>query len=275
MRMSELPPSGRLAPWVRTIRVVEYDYAAAVTTLVPEPGLTLAIRFGGSPGALVSGMRTTVRHLRTSAGGGVVVAALRELGAAQLFDVPMHELFGGTYDLADLVHRGEVSELQERIALAGSAGARAALLDVWLCGRLRARAADPLVARAVAAIHDAGGALRIAALARRLGTSQDPLEKRFRRVVGATPKQLASIVRIHRVIDGLTSGITLGELAHEAGFADQSHLVRAFRAFTGEPPGRFLRTGPRWLLRSLNRERNAGALHPAAIDRRDRVAARR
>jgi AraC-like DNA-binding protein len=84
--------------------------------------------------------------------------------------------------------------------------------------------------------------VRIRALAKELGTSQDPLEKRFRRVVGASPKQFAKIVRFLQVVRGFEGGRSLTELAHQAGYFDQPHLVRDFRAVTGEAPERFLRT---------------------------------
>jgi hypothetical protein len=45
------------------------------------------------------------------------------------------------------------------------------------------------------AIEAEQGAIRIAPLARELGLSQDALEKRLRRAVGASPKQFASSCR--------------------------------------------------------------------------------
>jgi methylphosphotriester-DNA--protein-cysteine methyltransferase len=54
------------------------------------------------------------------------------------------------------------------------------------------------VTAAVAAIRAARGSIRIGALAADLGAGLGQLERRFRRVVGASPKQLASIVRLAR-----------------------------------------------------------------------------
>ena len=57
----------------------------------------------------LAGMRTTLRRMRTSASGGVVVAHFHELGAAHFFDVPLHELFGSITPLADLGCRALLS----------------------------------------------------------------------------------------------------------------------------------------------------------------------
>ena len=54
---------------------------------------------------------------------------------------------------------------------------------------------DALVAKAVNLIVNSNGTLRITELSQRLYISQSPLEKRFRKVVGATPKKFSSIIR--------------------------------------------------------------------------------
>jgi methylphosphotriester-DNA--protein-cysteine methyltransferase len=79
--------------------------------------------------------------------------------------------------------------------------------------------------------------------ARHLGLSHDPLEKRFRRAVGASPKQYASIIRLRRVVQALQSGVSFTRASIDAGYFDQAHFNRHFRAVTGEAPGRFFDSG--------------------------------
>jgi transcriptional regulator GlxA family with amidase domain len=90
----------------------------------------------------------------------------------------------------------------------------------------------------VRAMRVARGAISIRSLAAGLGLSQDRLEKRFRQVVGASPKRYCSILRLRYVLAGSQTR-SLVELALEAGYYDQSHFVREFRAVTGEPPRKF------------------------------------
>ncbi|MBL8953344.1 MAG: helix-turn-helix transcriptional regulator, partial [Myxococcaceae bacterium] len=82
---------------------------------------------------------------------------------------------------------------------------------------------------------------RITALAKQLGLELDALEKRFRAVVGSTPKQFASVVRLQRAVAAYRRGASLTQAAFDAGYFDQSHFIRAFRAATGEAPRTFLR----------------------------------
>jgi methylphosphotriester-DNA--protein-cysteine methyltransferase len=252
--IATFPPSEPLRHFVEKIQVMETD-APTTRAVLPSPGVVLGIRYAGSatlvegsvPRRLgnsgVTGIRTTLRRMHTSAGGGIVVVNFRTLGAAQFFEQPLHEIFGEMVRLDELEAQSELDGIEERVALAATPSDRARVVDAFLCKRLRDRSPDPLVAAAAAAIRSRGGVLRIHALAKELGTSQDPLEKRFRRTIGASPKQFASIIRFLRVVRGFERGKPLTELAHEAGYYDQPHLVHDFRSFTGEAPERFLRSG--------------------------------
>lgn len=249
MRITVIAPSERLAPFVRRFTVIEAD-VEATRSLLPELGLMLGVRFRGTaasvaedraiqlPDATLTGMVGAARRIHTSA-GGAVFAAFRETGAARFFAPPLHELFGTTLALDDLAPRTDVERLQDRIAGAADHRGRVLHLEQFLLARLRPGRADRVTEAAVAAIRRAPGALRIAQLARELGISRRPLEKRFRCAVGTSPKQLASLVRLRHLIDARRAGASWSRLAVEGGYFDQSHFNREFRALTGESPRRF------------------------------------
>ncbi len=102
------------------------------------------------------------------------------------------------------------------------------------------RPVDRLVASVIEAIEDAPGAVRIGPLARRLGVSQDALEKRFRSAVGASPRAFASLVQLRAAVEAFPAQPSLTGLAMATGFYDQSHLNRRFRTAAGAPPGQVL-----------------------------------
>jgi methylphosphotriester-DNA--protein-cysteine methyltransferase len=104
---------------------------------------------------------------------------------------------------------------------------------------LTAASTDALVDAAVRAIRDARGVVHVGALARELSISRDRLEKRFRHAVGTTPKHLASIHRLRRALQLCRGKPSFSQVALDAGYFDQSHFIREFRAFTGDSPGRF------------------------------------
>jgi AraC-like DNA-binding protein len=251
LRVTTLPPRPSLAPYVRAFTIVEAR-VESTRVLLPEPGAVLGLRYRGFAELLhqggaatrvsdasFTGVAARVRRMRTSAGGGVVLAMFHPTGAARFFAAPLHELFGTTVALEQLIAPAELARVAGRLAAADGNAGRVAVVEELLMARLRPHAPDALVAAAVRAIDSAHGAVRIGPLARALAISQDALEKRFRRIVGASPKRYAALVRLHRAVRSHRPGTSLSRLAHDAGYFDQSHFIRDFRAVTGEAPSRF------------------------------------
>lgn len=252
VNVTSFAPCKELAPFVRGFEIVEADEEVE-RTLLPDTCIIAGLRYAGSatlleagaarlvPDSVITGLRATARRMRTSAGGGIVLAKFREMGAGSFFAEPLHRLFGAMRPLDELVAASDVARVSRSIARAEGPLERVAIFERFLLGRCVPRAPDRAVSEALGAIHADPGAVRIAALARSVGMSQDGLEKRFRRVVGASPKAFASIVHFRRAVDGYAGqGARLTELAYAAGFYDQSHFNRRFRAVVGDAPGRVL-----------------------------------
>lgn len=113
--------------------------------------------------------------------------------------------------------------------------ARLAAAGAWVASlRADAPATRPAVARIVAA----RGQLRIEALARELAVPRRTLERRFARELGVSPKTYARIVRLQAVLASLEAGERerAVDLALEAGYFDQPHLLRELRTLTGRRP---------------------------------------
>jgi AraC-like DNA-binding protein len=254
MSMKGFAPTSPLAPFVRELMLVEVD-EETIRVRLPEPGLVLGIRYRGSaslvagstttllPDATLTGMTGMARRMRTAAGGGIALALFHPGGAAQFFSEPLHELFGATVALDELLPGVDVDRVRSRVGEATTDAQRIAGLEAFLLARLRPETPDPLVAEAVRILRETRGEVRIGALARKLAISQDPFEKRFRRAVGTSAKQLASLLRMRHAVQAYRPGVALGRLATDAGYFDQSHMSRELRAVTGEPAGKFLRAG--------------------------------
>lgn len=82
------------------------------------------------------------------------------------------------------------------------------------------------------------GGVRIDAMAADLGRSRRQLEREFLRTVGLSPKHFAVVSRFRHAAARLESRPrdSLAAIAADAGYADQSHMVRDFRQFAGVPP---------------------------------------
>ena len=63
------------------------------------------------------------------------------------------------------------------------------------------------------------------------------LELLFLRTFGAKEKLLMLLLRSKQLL--LHNDLTVGEIAHRVGFADQSHLCRHFKQLTGLTPNQW------------------------------------
>jgi methylphosphotriester-DNA--protein-cysteine methyltransferase len=148
-------------------------------------------------------------------------------------------VFGETLALDDLIAHRDVDDVLSRVGEAKDNAERVAAVEAFLLRRQLQRTPDAIVAHAARAIEMTHGSIRVGALARRLGITQNALERRFRERVGATPKQFASIVRLRHAVELQRSGATLTQVATEAGYFDQPHWNRQFRSAMGQAPQRF------------------------------------
>ncbi|QQR85882.1 MAG: helix-turn-helix transcriptional regulator [Flavobacteriales bacterium] len=243
-------PCQALRPFVERYAVVRSTSNAPYTVL-PGTGLVMGFQFSGAVKRMepygsrklhrsgVTGMQGSAVTFQSEAGTGTVLVFFREAGATAFFPEPLNELFGQSLSLEQFMLRSELVLLEERLEEAATDAGRVSVVEAFLIERLRPAKPDALVVGALALIHRSKGSIRIEQLAEQLHTSRSPLERRFRKAVGATAKQYAGIVRMRAVLQAHVPGTALLDTALEAGFYDQAHFIKTFRAFTGEAPQRF------------------------------------
>src|SRR5690606_37219052 len=94
---------------------------------------------------------------------------------------------------------------------------------------------------AVVRIIDAKGQESIGAIAEKSNLNIRTFERRFRCETGLSPKQFAKIIQFQTSMEQLTvkDYSKLTDIVYQNGFADQSHFIRVFKAFTGKTPKAF------------------------------------
>ncbi|MGW6335206.1 helix-turn-helix domain-containing protein [Nocardia rhamnosiphila] len=123
---------------------------------------------------------------------------------------------------------------------------RFALIEAALSARFRDdRRADPEIAWAWHRLRAGRGRFRVEHLATEIGWSRQRLWSRFRTQIGLTPKRAAMLVRFDHAVHQLVQGRPPAQVAADSGYADQSHLHRDVREFTGAPPA--TAAGEPWL----------------------------
>ncbi len=225
---------------------------------VPSRDVALIINFGpafevAGPGELttpiaydsfVAGLHDSHALVAATGPSNCLQVDFTPLGAHQFFGVPMAELTSRTVALDDLL--GPTADrLVEQLRDVPSWAARFALLDTLIAARLAA-APPPCdrLAWAWEQLHTAHGRLDIAALAAEIGWSNRHLIARFREGFGLPPKTLARVLRFDhavRLLQRHDAEPNWVALATACGYYDQAHLIRDFRAFSGNTPASFAR----------------------------------
>lgn len=92
------------------------------------------------------------------------------------------------------------------------------------------------------ALYDQLGRAKISVVAGNECISRRQLERRFKAVIGVTPKALSRKLRFQQVRDQLSlyPQTDLSSLAQDFGYADQAHLNREFKTFSNRTPGQFV-----------------------------------
>ncbi len=143
----------------------------------------------------------------------------------------------------DAVFGPSLLGLREEIVSQGDPEARLDLLETWLVDRFDEELTAPAhLARAIERLVASPSDARITELAaEQAGVSSKHFIELFRRHVGTTPKVFQRVLRFSQIFEALqrSEPVSWSELAAELGYADQSHLHREFRLFSGYRPAEF------------------------------------
>jgi AraC-like DNA-binding protein len=202
--------------------------------------LTDAADTGGSAEvmtSLVSGVRTTARIAEHAGRVGGVEVSFTPMTAQALFGVPMDAIAESVIDPVDLLGP-TAAHIGEQLAECASWSQRFALVDRLLAGRLtREDRSCPEVDWAWRQLRT-DATLPVGTVLAETGWSRRRMERRFREYVGVAPKAVSQVARLHRALRLLDTPMTLSRIAVQAGYHDQAHLDRAFKAMTARTPSR-------------------------------------
>lgn len=244
-------PCIRLLPYVKHFVISENENAAAYKVL-PDTALVIGFQYKGRLSYLdneqetalasagVTGVSDTYRIFKNTAGVGSVLVVFREHGAARFLRTPLNELFGESISLEHFFPLPALSEIEECLAAATDDINRIRLVEDFLIGQLDDKHVDVMVTRALEYIHQSKGTIRMSDLAAKLNTSASPLEKRFRREIGASPKKFATIVRARNVLQAMEHG-NESYADYLSAFYDQAHFIKDFKKFASVTPEQYLK----------------------------------
>ncbi len=252
MKFDKHFPTDQLKPYIKYYAVSENELENEYKVF-PSPGLVIGFQYKGRLAAIkentetalasagITGITDGYKVFRNSTGIGTILVYFTETGFTHFASPPANELFNLSLSLDTIFDKNSITEVEEKLAIANTDKLRIKIVEQFLVSQLKDIQTDKIIVEAVKLIYQTNGAIRIKELIEKLFISQSPFEKRFRKVVGTTPKKFASIIRFNAVLDNLTETKTLTEICYENNFFDQAHFIKDFKQFTGETPENFKR----------------------------------
>jgi AraC-like DNA-binding protein len=203
------------------------------------------LRDAAGPGAdrsyeasFVSGLQQTPLRIESPADASMAGVRLRPAGAAAFLRDSPAAIAGAVLDL-DAILGPAVERLRQQIGATRDLRRRALLLAEAVARHLApARPISPAVRAALHALDASRGRAAIRDLVRDTGFSHRWLTERFRAEIGVTPKAYARIARFAAAFERLQTldRVSWADFALAAGYYDQAHLTREFRALAGTTP---------------------------------------
>jgi AraC-like DNA-binding protein len=245
-------PCRILTPFVKSI-AISFDETASSYKIFPGTSIVMGFQFSGRLSysnnsktiplntSGITGLMNTYRLFNNSANTGSVLVMFSETGASAFFKNPMHELFNQSLALDDLMLRSRMDVVTEQLNEADSDKERINVIEDFLISRLNNKIPDELVNLSVSLIKQSKGNIKITTLTEKLNISQSQFEKRFRKIVGTSPKKFASIVRFRAIFHATPITNDLTALALDSGYFDQAHFIKDFKSFTGQTPEQYFK----------------------------------
>jgi AraC-like DNA-binding protein len=246
-----VPPRDHpLHPYVQAIFRSRWNGAGMRETIVPKGNVDFLFNLGAPMHGLVPGVRnrvveeawTWVEGLRTKpyiirpqGNVDLLGVVVRAEGCAALMPLSPSELLNGQMHASEVPD--DVRIVGEQLRETAGFAAQCELILAWLLTRLRTVRGAQMARHACAVLRTSRGEDPVGTTARSLGISPRHLRRMITEHVGVGPAEYVRVARFIRATHLIVKPtMTLGQVAHEAGYYDQAHFCRDFRAFAGMSP---------------------------------------
>jgi AraC-like DNA-binding protein len=250
MKFDQIIPADSLKPYIKKL-VISESTEENIYKVFPSTGLVIGFQYRGRldnirdgeeiklATAGITGISDSFKIFKNSTDTGTILIYFTEVGLTYFTSRPANELFNQSISLENIFDKYQVSNVEEKLSIATTDKQRISIVEQFLLSQLKDIKTDKLIVEAVRLIYQSKGTIKIRELNEKLFISQSPFEKRFRKLVGTTPKKFASIVRFNTVLNDLNHIKSLTEICYENNFFDQAHFIKDFKQYTGDTPDTF------------------------------------
>lgn len=201
-------------------------------------------RFEQLPASFVYGQISEFKDLYLVNGASLVIVVFQPAGFYQLLGIPAKELRNNIIRTEDLFG-WSAPMLQEKLAEQITIEGKIQLLNAFFEDSVtpKKQPNQLLIEASMHFILQNKGANTIHQLVKHTGYTERHIERTFVECIGLSPKKFGNIIKLHgflKLLKNKTQQNNLAGISYEAGYADQSHLIKEFRKYTGITPKEYL-----------------------------------
>lgn len=249
MNFKRVEPQGIAAHWVESYWIIDSDDVTPHEQKIIPDGYPEIIFHFGDPYrinisghweeqalSLVAGQISQHFYLQNTGRVAILGIKLQPTTLHQIFQFDMSGITDAVLPLQQLAII-QLAHLDKEIRQARTMDERVAIANQFFYSF---EIVSNAVTDGVAWIFKTKGSGTVEELGDVMQVSERQTERLFQKYIGLSPKFYCRIIRFNAIFNLLTQrDPKWAELAYEAGFADQSHFIRNFKAFTGEEPSAY------------------------------------
>ena len=173
----------------------------------------------------------------------LIIVVFQPNGFYQLLGVPATEFQDSIIPVEDVFDQ-KVTELQEKLSQQNNQ-TRVELLNHFFRSLIAAKSVpnQSIINNALNFIITNKGDFSVKQLVEYTGYTERHLERKFKECIGLNPKKFGNVIRLHhflKLLNNKSDTTNLTAICYDAGFSDQSHLIKDFRKHTGISPREYL-----------------------------------
>lgn len=255
----QIQPPEKLLPYIRHYLFLESEGQAIKTFRLFSDGSTgMVFTFKNKlissaqsitgfyylPDSFIYGPISEYKDLYVLNSTSLIIAVFQPSSLSRLLKMPATELGGKVIDSKE-IFGSQVSMLHEKLYHPKNTEEKINLLNTFFSTLIPERPIPNqiLIDASLAFISKNGGTVAVKQLVEFTGYTERHVERIFSESIGINPKKFGNIVKLHVFLKKLNQKPgkrDLTAICHEAGYFDQSHLIREFRKHTGITPTEYL-----------------------------------
>lgn len=255
----QIAPTKELAPYIKHYLFLESEGTASKKLRLFSDGNTgMVLTFRGNlisnthststlnyPNSFLYGQISTFRDLFLAEKTSIIIVVFQPYGFNHLLGISANEIRESIIATEDIFGSKD-SLLYEKLSEPSHLETKIQILNTFFIEQATKKflSNQNLIHPTLNYILKNKGAITVNHLVKYTGYSERHIERIFNECIGLNPKKFGNIVKLHFFLNLLkykSNQSNITDLCYEAGYADQSHLIKEFKKHTGITPTQYLK----------------------------------